>query len=99
MSLAACLPSPPLGPPMRMVCGLAVVWIAVSVAAAESPKPGPKLPPAASGAAVDFSKDVWPILNANCIKCHNGDKRKGGLSLADGESAMAGGDSGKVVTV
>jgi len=49
--------------------------------------------------SVDFAKDVWPILNTHCVKCHNADKRKGGLSLADGDSAMAGGDSGKVIAV
>jgi len=81
---------------MRFVFGPAAVLIAVAFAAAEPPKPAAKLPAPATG-SVDFAKDVWPILNAYCVKCHNADKRKGGLALTDGESAMAGGDSGKAI--
>ncbi len=31
--------------------------------------------------AVDFQKEVWPILEARCIKCHGEDKQKGDLRL------------------
>ena len=81
---------------MRFAFGLAAVLSAVTVAAAESPRPAPKLPPAASG-PIDFAKDVWPILNQHCVKCHNADKRKGGLAMTDGATFLAGGDSGKVL--
>ncbi|MEM7600545.1 MAG: DUF1549 domain-containing protein, partial [Verrucomicrobiota bacterium] len=30
---------------------------------------------------VDFEKDVFPILEANCLDCHDGDTLKGGVGL------------------
>jgi len=55
-----------------------------------------KLPPAAQG-TVDFDKDIRPLFQQNCLKCHNADKQKGGLRLDQADTAMAGGDSGKVI--
>jgi hypothetical protein len=48
-------------------------------------------------AAVDFDRDVHPILAARCFACHAGDKRSGGLSLANYAEILHGGKSGKVV--
>ncbi|MDR1584184.1 MAG: hypothetical protein LBS55_13190 [Prevotellaceae bacterium] len=30
---------------------------------------------------IDFPRDVQPVLDANCVKCHNPEKRNGGVSL------------------
>ena len=35
-----------------------------------------------AGAAPDFEKDIAPILEANCLFCHNADEAKGDLNLA-----------------
>ncbi len=51
----------------------------------------------ASAAPVDFAKDVQPILERNCLKCHDSVKRKGGLSLVSSAGLNEGGNSGKVV--
>jgi mono/diheme cytochrome c family protein len=55
-------------------------------------------PPAAEREAsqdkVDFARDVRPILQRHCFKCHSGDKREGGFRLDLRTSAMAGGDEG-----
>jgi len=51
------------------------------------------LPPAAPG-PVDFTKDIRPILEASCVKCHARGKAKGGFSLETRESLLKGGDSG-----
>jgi Protein of unknown function (DUF1553)/Protein of unknown function (DUF1549)/Planctomycete cytochrome C len=56
----------------------------------------PKLPPAAQG-TIDFDKDIRPLLQQNCLKCHNADKQKGGLRLDQADVALAGGNSGKVI--
>jgi len=48
-------------------------------------------------AAVDFDRDVHPILTARCFACHSGDKRSGGLSLSNYFEALHGGKTGKVV--
>lgn len=37
----------------------------------------------ATAAAVDFRKDVLPILESNCIKCHKDGKEKGDLNLQE----------------
>jgi hypothetical protein len=31
---------------------------------------------------IDFPRDIQPILNKNCVKCHNAEKRKGGVNLS-----------------
>jgi len=43
---------------------------------------------------VDFERDVYPILEANCIACHNLGINESSLVLEDVESILKGGDSG-----
>ena len=51
-----------------------------------------------SGAeAIDFRRDVAPILERRCLSCHNDRDRRGGLSLQSAKSAYKGGESGKVI--
>ena len=40
-----------------------------------------------------FTRDIWPILEARCLKCHGPDKQKGDLRVDDRNSLLAGGDS------
>jgi mono/diheme cytochrome c family protein len=51
----------------------------------------------AHAAEVDFTRDVRPLLNARCVRCHGADKQQGGLRLDDRAHALAGGESGKLV--
>lgn len=46
---------------------------------------------------VTFQDHVLPLVEANCAKCHNADKKKGDLDLTSYSSALAGGASGKVL--
>lgn len=48
-----------------------------------------------SGKKVDFSADVKPIINKNCIICHGGVKAKHGFSLLFREDALANTESGR----
>ncbi|MEK6701544.1 MAG: DUF1553 domain-containing protein [Planctomycetota bacterium] len=57
------------------------------------------LPEGVDLAAVDFSRDVFPILSANCFKCHAGETAKSGLRLDTRESILKGGESGKPAIV
>lgn len=41
-----------------------------------------------------FRDKVAPIIERNCLRCHNDEDHKGGLSLATGSSLRKGGDSG-----
>ncbi len=54
---------------------------------------------AAPAGAVDFYKQVQPILEAKCSSCHTGEKPKGNLRLDDRAGSLAGGkDDGPAIT-
>src|SRR5262249_26051697 len=44
---------------------------------------------------VDFGRDVRPILERSCGKCHGPEKQKGGRRSDRRQGALAAGDSGK----
>ncbi len=56
-----------------------------------------KLPPPASATGVTYAKDIKPIFDKSCIKCHGSEKQKGKLRLDSLEAALKGGEDGKVV--
>jgi len=72
---------------------IATTLIAVGRAADKLP-----LPPAADR-AVDFAKDIQPLLAKHCLACHGEIKQQAGLRLDRKSDALAGGDSGKVITL
>src|SRR5437773_10849368 len=43
---------------------------------------------------VDFAKEIQPILQNNCVKCHGPEKQKGKLRLDSKEAALKGGKDG-----
>lgn len=47
--------------------------------------------------ADDFRERVAPVFERHCLRCHNDEDKKGGLSLARRASLLAGGDSGSIV--
>ena len=53
----------------------------------------------AADAKVDFAKDIQPILQQNCIKCHGVEKQKGKLRLDSREAALKGGTGGPSMVV
>jgi WD40 repeat protein len=63
-----------------------MVTTAVGVAQA----PAPAAPP-------DFGRDVMPILETNCLRCHNTAKQEGGLLLESFDDLMKGGDDGSPI--
>src|SRR5438874_1486373 len=64
-----------------------------ALASARAPAPGPAPP----GPAVDFARDIQPILAASCVRCHGPRKTEGDLRLDTPEGLHKGGDSGAVV--
>ena len=44
--------------------------------------------------AVDFKKDIQPLLKNKCSRCHSGHEAKGGLSLNTRADILKGGESG-----
>ncbi|MBI3882568.1 MAG: hypothetical protein HY301_21210 [Verrucomicrobia bacterium] len=56
-----------------------------------------KLPPAAKQTGVTYAKDIKPILEASCFRCHGERQQKGDLRLDSLEAALKGGEDGKVI--
>jgi mono/diheme cytochrome c family protein len=52
-------------------------------------------PARAADDKVDFVRDIQPIFESSCYKCHDGAKHKGGLRLDNKATAFIGGDSGE----
>ncbi|HEX7446808.1 MAG TPA: PSD1 and planctomycete cytochrome C domain-containing protein [Pirellulales bacterium] len=52
----------------------------------------------AAGDEPFFREQVAPIFEARCVRCHQGDEPKGGLSLATAAAMAHGGESGPVIT-
>jgi mono/diheme cytochrome c family protein len=46
-----------------------------------------------------FADEIKPILESNCLKCHGGEKIKGGLQLTSHEALLKGGDTGPAITL
>jgi mono/diheme cytochrome c family protein len=56
------------------------------------------LPPASDKKDVTYATDIKPIFDANCVKCHSGDKPKARLHMDTLEGILKGIKSGKIVT-
>src|SRR5260221_7655144 len=68
----------------------------VAFSAPITPEQAAQLPRPASH-SVDFSKEIKPIFEASCIKCHGRGKDKGGLKLDNRETLLKGGDTGPAI--
>jgi len=68
-------------------------WLLAGAAAIVSAGPCLAAPPP------DFDRDVKPILEQNCFKCHGPDKQKAGLRLDQKPSVLKGGESGEPAVV
>jgi hypothetical protein len=57
----------------------------------------PRVSPLFTGMSrkVDFSRDIRPILNQNCVHCHGGVRQKNGVSFIFREEALGVGKSGR----
>lgn len=89
--------------PMKSLWTTLAASAALSVAALAADKVDPaKLPPAAKKDGVTYAKDIKPIFDKSCIKCHGEEKQKAKLRLdslewilkgADGEDILSKGKS------
>ena len=69
---------------------------ALAAQAKLSPEQIAKLP-AVPAAKVNFARDVKPIFDTACVKCHGKGKEKGGFSLETRTHFFKGGDAGAPV--
>src|SRR5437870_4187558 len=56
-----------------------------------------KLPPASDKQGLTYAKDIRPLFEASCFRCHGAQRPKGGLRLDSIEAALKGGEDGKVI--
>jgi len=79
--------------PRRHIPGLASAAITATLTisvAAQIPAPPPP-------GAVDFARDIQPILQANCYECHGPQKTKAHLRLDSPAGIARGGETGPVI--
>jgi mono/diheme cytochrome c family protein len=70
----------------------------IGIASVYAQAPGQKAPPKKAKAdAVNYYRDIEPVLNASCVSCHQASMAAGGLRLDAPESLLQGGASGKAV--
>lgn len=58
-----------------------------------------KLPPASDRKDVTYEKDIKPIFDRSCVKCHGAEKPKAKLRLNSLDAALKGSENGKVIRV
>jgi hypothetical protein len=67
----------------------------VKSSAAQPRKPDTATVDLATAAAVDFTRDIQPVLERSCVGCHGGKKPRGGLAMLSRELLLKGGASGE----
>jgi hypothetical protein len=48
----------------------------------------------ADQSAVSYERDVWPVLEQTCLRCHSEKKKDGGLNMSTRALMLKGGHSG-----
>ena len=56
-----------------------------------------KIPPASTAQGVTYAKDIKPIFEKSCIKCHGEEKQKAKLRLDSLAAVLKGGEDGQVI--
>lgn len=58
-----------------------------------------KLPAASTQKDITYAKDIKPIFEASCFRCHGEKQKKGGIRLDSLEAVLKGGKESKIVEV
>ena len=82
---------------MRTIISLAGLSALGSALVAMAAVDASKLPPASTQKGVTYVKDIKPILDNSCARCHSGDRPKARLRLDSLEGALKGSEHGPVV--
>ena len=69
----------------------------LTATAADNKIDASKLPPASDQKGVTYAKDIRPIFEQTCFKCHGPEKQKGKLRLDSLEAVLKGGEDGKIL--
>ena len=101
--VAACgatpTPTPTAVPPTPTKAAVAPAPVATNAPAPAAGAAATATKPAAAPAtsSVSFSKDILPLFQKNCTRCHGGGSPRAGLSLENNASAMKGSVNGPVI--
>ena len=81
------------------VCIAATLTISLlgAVAADKKPVDVSKLPPPSDAKDLTYDKDIKPIFEKSCFKCHGSEKQKAKLRVDSLQAALKGSENGKVV--
>ena len=79
-----------------IIAAIALAGFAHAVQAGLTPEQIQKLPPPATQ-PIDFARDIKPILETSCVKCHGQGKDKGGFRIDTHELFVKSGDNGPAV--
>src|SRR5688572_4211189 len=80
------------------LCVTAITGLALQVATAADPDIS-NLPPAAKKEGLTFDKDIKPLLENSCLKCHGAEKPKSKYRVDSREAFIKGGDSDEAAVV
>ena len=87
----------PANTPAALLLGLAA---ALAAAGATTATPVPvdesQLPPASTN-RVDFARDIQPLLEGSCLKCHGPERPKSGFRIDSRAAILKGGENGPAV--
>jgi len=75
---------------------LTLSWLAAT-AADKKDVDVSKIPPASDKKGLSFEKDIKPIFEKSCFKCHGPEKQKAKLRLDSLDAALKGSENGKVI--
>ncbi len=82
---------------MKYALTLFLTGILTSSAALAAEVDISKLPPPAAKQGVTFEKDIHPLFEASCVRCHSGERPKAGLRLDTLENVLKGSKDMKVI--
>src|ERR1035437_9325734 len=76
-----------------LISGIAAIGASVMAADVDLSK----LPAPAKQQGVTFDKDIKPLFEASCVRCHGADRPRNGLQLDKLETALKGSKDHKVI--
>lgn len=82
---------------MKHILALLLAGFAATALSAAEPDLS-KLPAPSTQKDVTYAKDIKPMFEATCFRCHGPQDHKGGLRLDSLDAALKGSKDGKVIT-
>jgi ankyrin repeat protein len=101
MALIQTMPEDPAARPLPSFGSLVASYSSAEAARqkAHAARTGTATIAVAAGPAVDFNRDVYPVLERSCVKCHSGEKPRARFSITSREALLKGGASGEPAVV